>query len=79
MAANWQPLLDFEPEPGRRYKLDEIGDLVGISKERIRQVEAAALRKLRRKLEQMGVDYEDLTFDNGEIAEYGTARNITDP
>lgn len=40
---------------GERQKLKEIGDAWGYSRERIRQIEAAALAKLRRALERKGV------------------------
>lgn len=36
-------------EDGRMRTLQEIGDLMGISKERIRQLEATAFRKLKSK------------------------------
>lgn len=34
--------------PGRQYTLDEIADYTGLSKERIRQIERDALKKLRK-------------------------------
>ena len=39
-----------ESEPGRSYTLQEIADVVGVSRERIRQIEDQGLRKLRNKL-----------------------------
>ena len=35
---------------GEEHTLEEIGDLQWVGKERIRQIEAAALRKLRKKI-----------------------------
>ncbi|OQA01736.1 MAG: RNA polymerase sigma factor SigA [Planctomycetes bacterium ADurb.Bin412] len=45
-------LIDYKPELGRRKSksLSQIADLVGLSKERIRQIELAALQKLRKAL-----------------------------
>ena len=34
-------------EDGRGYTLEEIGTLLGVTRERIRQIESKALRKLR--------------------------------
>ena len=33
--------------PGRRLTLEEIGRVMGVTRERVRQIEARALRKLR--------------------------------
>lgn len=33
--------------PGRQLTLDEIGKVMGVTRERVRQIEAHALRKLR--------------------------------
>jgi hypothetical protein len=52
--------------------LDVIGEQMGISKERVRQIEEAALAKLRRGLERLGV-----TAD--EVAEWLTSRTTYDP
>lgn len=47
-------------EDGQRKTLQEVGDIYGVSRERIRQIESAALRKLRvyictkKKIEHMG-------------------------
>lgn len=45
-------LIDYKPGLGRRKSksLSQIADLVGLSKERIRQIELAALQKLRKAL-----------------------------
>ena len=37
-------------EPGKSYTLQEIAEVVGVSRERIRQLEFKALRSLRRKM-----------------------------
>lgn len=36
-----------ENSPGRRLTLEEIGSIMGVTRERVRQIEALALRKLR--------------------------------
>ena len=33
--------------PGRQLTLEEIGEIMGVTRERVRQIEAHALRKLR--------------------------------
>lgn len=33
--------------PGRRLTLEELGQIMGVTRERVRQIEARALRKLR--------------------------------
>ena len=43
-------------EPGRSYTLQEIADVVGVSRERVRQLEFAALRRLRRKMKKLMKD-----------------------
>lgn len=41
-------ILRFGLEDGKTRTLQEVGDLFGVTRERIRQTEAAALRKLSR-------------------------------
>ena len=36
-----------ENSPGRKLTLEEIGQVMGVTRERVRQIEAQALRKLR--------------------------------
>jgi len=38
-------------EPGREYTLDEIGRYMGITRERVRQIEMRALKKVRHRLQ----------------------------
>jgi len=38
-------------EPGRAYTLEEIGAVMGCTRERVRQIEMRALRTVRRRLQ----------------------------
>ena len=53
-----------ESQPGREYTLEEIGDKMGVTRERIRQIEGVALRKLYRRLGKVlrddGLDVEEI-------------------
>ena len=44
----------------RAMTLQEIADILGTSRERVRQIEQRALGKLRRKLNAMGYKAEDI-------------------
>ena len=44
----------------RHMTLQEIADILGTSRERVRQIEQRALGKLRRKLNTMGYQADDL-------------------
>jgi hypothetical protein len=69
----------YDPEVNRQYTLQEIADIMGVSRERVRQVEEQALRKLWRYLSIMnkreGMEKDDWfkTFNennNGEATIY---------
>lgn len=45
---------------GMNMTLAEIADILGTSRERVRQIEARALMKLRRRLRAMGYEPDDL-------------------
>jgi len=47
----------------RAMTLQEIADILGTSRERVRQIEQRALGKLRRKLNAMGYKVEDVLGD----------------
>ena len=49
-------MMRFGFETGSPMTLQEIGDIYGVTRERIRQIEAKALTKLRRRLKQDGKD-----------------------
>ncbi len=43
----------------RPMTLDEIGKVLGISRERVRQIEKSALAKIRKRLERVGKTVDD--------------------
>jgi DNA-directed RNA polymerase sigma subunit (sigma70/sigma32) len=42
------------------YTLEEIADMMGCTRERVRQIEAMALRKLRKALIRRGIDADSI-------------------
>lgn len=48
---------------GMNMTLAEVADLMGISRERVRQIESRALGKLRRRLQAQGYKPEDVLGD----------------
>lgn len=53
----------YDSEAGRQYTLEEIGQIMGVSRERIRQIEEVALRRMWRLLDIMS-KRENLTKDD---------------
>ncbi len=53
----------YDREANRRYTLEEVGDIMAVSRERVRQIEEQALRKLWRMLNTMS-KREGLTPDD---------------
>lgn len=51
-------VLDVAEQGG--LTLDEVGQILGVSRERVRQIETAALRSARATAEAMGHDLQDL-------------------
>lgn len=52
--------LRYGLEDGTSYTLNEIGERFGVTRERIRQIEAAALQKMRRKIKIKNIKKEDI-------------------
>ena len=42
------------------FTLEEIAEMMGLTRERVRQIEAMALRKLRRALVRRGIDADSI-------------------
>ena len=53
-------------QPGRCYTLEEIAEAMGVTRERVRQIEFKALRKVRHRLSLImkkdGIDTEELKY-----------------
>jgi len=52
------------------YTLQEIADMMGVSRERVRQIEKMALEKLRHTLTDKGVGYADLSLNRDFTIEH---------
>ena len=68
MPSKYIPNLDFTVRPAkstaqRAMTLEEIADIYGTSRERIRQIEQNALRKIRGRLRAKGIDLKDYLPD----------------
>ena len=50
-------------EPGRAYTLEEIAEMFGITRERVRQIETVALAKIRRELQKDPQALKELAFE----------------
>ncbi len=48
-GAKWPALLAYQVKDGHEMTLEEIAQVAGITCERVRQIEASALRKLARR------------------------------
>ena len=57
----------YEPNENRSYTLEEIGTVMGVTRERVRQIEEAALRKLWRLIRSINMreDLEESDWING--------------
>ena len=57
-----------EAHPGGET-LEDIGELMGITRERVRQIEASALRNLRHACEERGIDWQEFCHALGMYEE----------
>jgi len=48
-GIDWKAIMAYRVKPGVEMTLEQIGEIGGVSRERIRQVEFDALRKLARR------------------------------
>jgi len=53
----------YDPEEGRTYTLEEVGTVMGVTRERVRQIEETALRKMWRLIRGINMR-EELTEDD---------------
>lgn len=60
------------------YTLEEVGQMLGITRERVRQIEQQAIRKLARVMQSNGVDGEELRSWLMELAGQRDAREVTE-
>ncbi len=68
MPSKYIPNFDVKQRPTtsgaqRSMTLEEIADIFGTSRERIRQIEQMALRKIRGRLRAKGIDLKDYLPD----------------
>ncbi len=61
-------MMRYGYDDGRKKTLNEIGDIFGISRERVRQIEVRALAKLRHP--GRGGTLDDWRFDQGELDDF---------
>lgn len=48
-GIDWEAIMAYQVRPGVEMTLEQVGEVAGVSRERIRQVEFEALRKLSRR------------------------------
>jgi hypothetical protein len=63
-------------DPDYICTLDEIGDVIGISRERVRQIEANALKKLRKKAVKMDELREEFGFEGDWFSGRGKEKTV---
>ena len=69
----------YDPDEGRTYTLEEVGTVMGVTRERVRQIEEIALRKMWRLIRGINMR-EELTEDdwiNGLSGRGGGERDAT--
>lgn len=63
----------------KSMSLEEIGDELGVTRERARQIEASALAKLRKALKARGLTFEALFVDTTVESPAAAMQNTGEP
>jgi len=61
---------------GLNMTLEEIADMMGVTRERVRQIEEKALAKMRTRLRKRGLDLHDIIGTMEEIPQRASAGGI---
>lgn len=70
-------ILDTVLEPGDRWTLEDIADVAGCSRANIEQLEAKALKSLRRKLKKAGLSLADLQTESDKYSSIALPKPVS--
>jgi hypothetical protein len=83
--ATAQPVVDCAldlVDAGGTYALDDVGKMLGITRERVRQIEADAIRKLRHTCSERGIEWQEFCtavgFPTQSLFDKGDGRYFID-